>query len=335
MPPPSLLAKFAARVAEIEAAVYRRRQPLPPLRLAPEGVTGPQAVRDDWAEVPVDGRWGGYGRTVWLHGRIAIPADWAGEAVLLLARLGDYHLIGGRLLIAGPEALAYLDGQPFAGVDRWHEALLLTSEARGGEGYDLSLEVYSGRIPEPHPLRRLRWRAQLPASNMWKCVLGRRLLDVGRWWLAPGNHWVLHEVDGQAWVLDAPTIELLPLAHLPFRSPEQYLGKIVQGWLAHRLRAGPSARSSPINAHWRTLYDRWLAGETPDWSALQEHALTWYALQPAPDARAYARDEITLIEDPLPTIAELHHTPAHAADPLRRLAAWTERLLDSLVPGPG
>ncbi len=154
MPPPSLLAKFAARIAEIEAAVYRRRQPLPPLRLAPDGVRGPQAAQDDWAEVPVDGRWGGYGRTVWLHGRIAIPAAWAGEAVVALVRLGDYHLIAGRLLMAGPEALAYLDGQPFAGVDRWHEALLLTPQARGGEAYDLSLEVYSGRIPEPHPLRR-------------------------------------------------------------------------------------------------------------------------------------------------------------------------------------
>ncbi len=238
----------------------------------------------------------------------------------------------------GADVVFPLDADEFLRVDSRTtlEVRLEPLASAGVARLPWSLQVASAQDGrEPHPLRRLRWRAQLPASNMWKCVLGRRLLDVGRWWLAPGNHWVLHEVDGQARVLDAPTIELLPLAHLPFRSPEQYLGKIVQGWLAHRLRAGPSARSSPINAHWRTLYDRWLAGETPDWSALQEHALTWYALQPAPDARAYARDEITLIEDPLPTIAELHHTPAHAADPLRRLAAWTERLLDSLVPGPG
>ena len=100
------------------------------------------------------------------------------------------------------------------------------------------------------------------------------------------------------------------------------------------MRAGPTARCSPINAHWRTLYDRWLAGETPDWTALQEHALTWYALQPAPDARAFVRDQVTLVDDPLPVVAELRHTPEQAADPLRRLAAWTERLLDSIAPDP-
>src|SRR5688572_11637263 len=134
----ALLEKFAARIAEIEAAIYRRRQELPPLRVAPAGVVGPHAPQPDWPELPVDGRWGGYAQTVWLHGEVAIPADWAGETTLLLVRLGDYHAIAGRLLIAGPEALAYLDGQRFAGVDRWHDALLLTPQARGGESFALS-----------------------------------------------------------------------------------------------------------------------------------------------------------------------------------------------------
>lgn len=148
--------KFAARVAEIEGAVFRQHQPLPPLRLAPEGAVGPDAPTDraGWSEVPVGGRWGGYGQTVWLHGEIAVPREWAGERVELRVRLGDYALIAGNLLMAGPEALAYLDGAPFAGVDRWHDALLLTEQARGDEHYALALEIYSGRIPEPHPLRQ-------------------------------------------------------------------------------------------------------------------------------------------------------------------------------------
>lgn len=213
------------------------------------------------------------------------------------------------------------------------EALLEPLATTGVARLPWSLQVASTQAAQdPHPLRRLRWRVQLPAPNMWKCVLGRQLAAAGRWRLAPGSHWVLREHEGRAQALAAPALEDLSLAHLPFRSPEQYLGKIVQGWLAHRLRAGPQARESPINAHWRTLYDAWMAGETPGWAALQEHALTWYALRPAPDARAYARDEASLVEDPLAPIAELRHTPAHAADPLRRLAAWTERLLDSIAP---
>jgi hypothetical protein len=235
----------------------------------------------------------------------------------------------------GADVVFPLDADEFlrVGTRAGLEALLQPLAATGVARLPWSLQVASAPdASEPHPLRRLRWRVQLPASNMWKCVLGCGLLEAGQWRLAPGSHWVLHDVDGKVKAVDAPAIEALPLSHLPFRSPEQYLGKIVQGWLAHRLRAGPLARSSPINAHWRTLYDRWLAGETPDWAALQEHALTWYALNPAPDARAFARDEISLIEDPLPAIEELRHTPAQAADPLRRLAAWTERLLDSLAP---
>src|SRR4051794_6359370 len=150
------LQKFAARIAEIEAAVFRQRQALPPLRLAPGGVSGPATPTDEaaWDEVPVGGRWGGYGQTVWLHGEVAVPAAWAGERVELLVRLGDYELIAGELLMAGPEALAYLAGVPFAGVDRWHDALLLTARARGDERYALALEVYSGRIAEPHTLRQ-------------------------------------------------------------------------------------------------------------------------------------------------------------------------------------
>ncbi|MFN8538750.1 MAG: alpha-mannosidase [Thermomicrobiales bacterium] len=161
----ALLAKFAARIAELETAIYRRRHDLPPLRLAPPGVVGPQAPHPDWPALPVDARWGGYAQTVWLHGELTIPADWAGETVLLHVRLGDYHAIAGRLLIAGPEALAYLDGQPFAGVDRWHDALLLTPSARGGETFALSLEVYSGRIPDPHPLRQYSLVARDPDAD--------------------------------------------------------------------------------------------------------------------------------------------------------------------------
>lgn len=149
------LPKFAARIAEIEGTVFRHRQPLPSLRLAPEGAGGPeQRAATGWAELPVGGSWGGYDQTVWLHGEIAVPAAWSGKRVEVVIRLGDYALIAGNLLIAGPEALAYLDGAPFAGVDRRHETLLLTERASGEERWQFALEVYSGRIAEPHTLRR-------------------------------------------------------------------------------------------------------------------------------------------------------------------------------------
>ena len=161
------LPKFAARIGTIERAVHRQRAALPPLRLAPDGVVGadPGAQAAGWAELPVGGAWGGYDRTIWLHGAIAIPAAWAGERVELLLRLGDYALIAGNILMAGPEALAYLDGVPYAGVDRWHDALLLTQEARGDERYALALEIYSGRIATPHTLRQYELAVRDPIAD--------------------------------------------------------------------------------------------------------------------------------------------------------------------------
>ena len=161
------LPKFAARIGTIEASVHRQRLALPPLRLAPGGYTAVDPGDDvaAWAELPVGETWGGYDRTVWLHGEVAIPATWAGGRVELLIRLGDYALIAGNLLIAGPEALAYRDGTPYAGVDRWHDALLLTETARGGERYALALEVYSGRIDSPHILRQYELATRDPAAD--------------------------------------------------------------------------------------------------------------------------------------------------------------------------
>jgi len=161
------LPKFAARIGTIERAVHRQRAALPPLRLAPDGAVGANRGTEaaGWAALPVGGAWGGYDRTIWLHGAIAIPAAWAGERVELLLRLGDYALIAGNILMAGPEALAYLDGVPYAGVDRWHDALLLTGAARGDEHYALALEIYSGRIATPHTLRGYELAVRDPVAD--------------------------------------------------------------------------------------------------------------------------------------------------------------------------
>ncbi|HEX5502841.1 MAG TPA: alpha-mannosidase [Thermomicrobiales bacterium] len=148
--------KFLARIGTIEGTIYRDRRALPPLRVAPEGAREPGFDGDasGWAELPVGGTWGGYGRTVWLRGDIEIPSSWAGATVVLLARLGDYFLLPGDILIGGPEALLYLDGAPYAGIDRHHEAILLTPEARGGARHALAIEAYSGRAAGQHLLRQ-------------------------------------------------------------------------------------------------------------------------------------------------------------------------------------
>jgi hypothetical protein len=134
-----------------------------------------------------------------------------------------------------------------------------------------------------------------------------------------------------------PQVPLAPLrgvalAHLPFRSPEQFLSKVVLGWFGNRLLQGADARSSPINWHWRELFYGWLAGAEPDWRALRELAIEWYLLRPTPEAAHVARTDVSLREGPVPCTFELRYTPADAVDPLRRLAGWAEALLDRIEP---
>ncbi|HEV7214295.1 MAG TPA: alpha-mannosidase [Chloroflexota bacterium] len=162
-----MLEKFAARVAELERAVYRQRRALPPLRLAPAGAPPDlrAAINPSWPETPVGAAWGGYNQTAWLLGELAIPQEWAGQHVLLSVRLGNYRALGFDISIAGPEALAYLDGVPFAGIDRWHEAVLLPAQAKAGERHQLAIEAFSARVHEPHHLLQYELVVRDPAAD--------------------------------------------------------------------------------------------------------------------------------------------------------------------------
>lgn len=158
------MGKFAARIAEVEEATVRWRCALPPLRLAPAGDGGitrfPTSDPATWGEVPVGGQYGGYERTVWLRGEIAVPREWAGRAVDVSLVLGDYQQIAGRILMGGPEAMAYLDRIPAFGVDVRHPAQQVTPRSRGDEHHELLLEVFCGRVSEAHTLRQYELTAR-------------------------------------------------------------------------------------------------------------------------------------------------------------------------------
>ena len=56
----------------------------------------------------------------------------------------------------------------------------------------------------------------------------------------PRNHWIL-EPDGRE---RAPVVlGDVFLAHLPFRSVEQFLAKVINGWLAYKLAHGGELRA--------------------------------------------------------------------------------------------
>ncbi|MDQ2806151.1 MAG: alpha-mannosidase, partial [Chloroflexota bacterium] len=138
--------KLARRLELIAPLVYRRRQPLAPLTL--QALAGPEVApplnapdTGDWPAIPYNSYWGGHDLNFALRGSFTVPADWdAAAPVALLLPLGD----GGDF--SHPEALAYLDGVPYATTDRHHQEFQLPATYRDGQAHRLLLHGWTGLV---------------------------------------------------------------------------------------------------------------------------------------------------------------------------------------------
>jgi len=137
----------------IAPLVYRRRQPLGPLRL--QLLPGPDTNPFDapTGEFISPGQyWGGPNLNFVLRGEFAIPPDFDPERPaalhLPLGEAGDF---------SHPEALAYLDGEPWAAADRHHQEIALPERCRDGRAHDLTLHGWTGLLGyhNTDPNRRL------------------------------------------------------------------------------------------------------------------------------------------------------------------------------------
>lgn len=147
--------KIAQRIALIEPLVYRRRHPLEPFRYIAlsdpmeDPPVGPDVDDSDWMVIEPNTYWGQWMTDFTLRTRFQVPANWDPEAPvalhLPLGEAGDF---------SHPEALAYVDGIPYAGCDRHHQEILLPDRWRDGEPHLLALHGWTGlggwRRGEPH-----------------------------------------------------------------------------------------------------------------------------------------------------------------------------------------
>jgi alpha-mannosidase len=133
---------IAARLPLILAAARREVCPLP-ATIAPADDPGneqPLAVGDAWGE-PY--------RTYLIRVPLRVPESWDGGQATVHIQLSDYEDL------SGPEALAYLNGEPLQGIDHFHREIVLGERARPGRDQELVLEAYNSRKPGPHILRAL------------------------------------------------------------------------------------------------------------------------------------------------------------------------------------
>lgn len=132
--------QIRSRIREIEALIYRDRQPIGGLEVC---VTGPgrgpeRAPSHGWRSFETHERWGGFDQTTWFRMTVCVPQTMAGQAVVALIRPGG-------------ESLAYVNGAPFQGLDSRRDELFLLASAKGGETFTIELEsVPSVRSDEYH-----------------------------------------------------------------------------------------------------------------------------------------------------------------------------------------
>jgi alpha-mannosidase len=141
------LEKTQSRLALIAPLVYRRKAPLAPFRYhelpdpMAEPPVGAEVDDGEWLELAPPVYWGRKRADFILRTTFTVPADWLADATLAL------HLpLGEAGDFSHPEALAYLDGAPYAACDRHHQEFLLPAGVRDGRSHTLALHGWAGMI---------------------------------------------------------------------------------------------------------------------------------------------------------------------------------------------
>jgi len=138
-------AKIKARLELIAPLVHIKRKALPSFRYL--GLTGPtapapiQADVDDaqWQEIDANEYWGAWMQDFVLRTKFFVPEYMdASQPIALYLPLGE----AGDF--SHPEALAYVDGAPYAACDRHHQEFLLKPEWLDGQEHSLALHGWTG-----------------------------------------------------------------------------------------------------------------------------------------------------------------------------------------------
>ncbi len=139
------LEKIERRLDLIAPLVYRRRVPLPPLRLleldSPLDPVPLDQENHAWTPIEPYTYWGRQNLNFAIAGEFRVPPefDHASQVALLL-------LLGESGDFSHPEALVYIDGTPYAAADRHHQEIQLPPQWRDGKEHRLLLHGWTGLL---------------------------------------------------------------------------------------------------------------------------------------------------------------------------------------------
>jgi alpha-mannosidase len=123
-----------AKAIELRSFRYKRLDG--PLAAPP---VAPDVDDSQWEQIHAHDYWGAWMSDFVLRTTFALPAGWDAAAptalFLPLGEAGDF---------SHPEALAYVDGAPFAACDRHHQEILLKPAWLDGQAHTLALHGWTG-----------------------------------------------------------------------------------------------------------------------------------------------------------------------------------------------
>jgi len=137
--------KIHQRLSLVENLVYRQRQPISTFRYKEldSALDAPHIDVDvddgDWDVILPNEYWGLPRVNFVLRARFTIPHEWLAALPIAL------HLpLGISGDFSHPEALAYIDGIPYASADRHHQEIILPEKWRDGLSHTLALHGWTG-----------------------------------------------------------------------------------------------------------------------------------------------------------------------------------------------
>jgi len=137
--------KIKQRLELIAPLVYIKHNDLPSFRFkelasphTPPPINSDMDV-SDWQEISANQYWGVWQQDFILRTIFTVPAEWDISQTVAL-----YLPFGEAGDFSHPEALAYIDGVPFAACDRHHQEILLKPEWFDGKHHALALHGWTG-----------------------------------------------------------------------------------------------------------------------------------------------------------------------------------------------
>jgi alpha-mannosidase len=135
--------KIAQRLALITPLIHRQTHPIPPFRLieltSPSDAPPILPLDLSAPVIPIGSIWGKPDLNFVLQTTFQVPESFTGDDPL-----GLYLPIGDADNFSHPETLVYLDDEPYAGIDRHHQLIMIPEKYRDGQLHTLSLHGWTG-----------------------------------------------------------------------------------------------------------------------------------------------------------------------------------------------